>query len=68
MPVMLLAEKLVGEARARRARTMEYRDRAIVLKIALLICAAATAVAIASSRVIASSMTRTSSRSSLPPT
>jgi HD-GYP domain-containing protein (c-di-GMP phosphodiesterase class II) len=43
---MLLAEKLVGEARARRARSMESRERAIVVTFALLFCAAATAVAL----------------------
>jgi HD-GYP domain-containing protein (c-di-GMP phosphodiesterase class II) len=42
---MLLAEQLVGEARARRARSMESRERAIVVTFALLYCVAATAVA-----------------------
>jgi HD-GYP domain-containing protein (c-di-GMP phosphodiesterase class II) len=42
---MLLAEQLVGEARARRARSMESRERAIVVTFAALYCVAATAVA-----------------------
>jgi HD-GYP domain-containing protein (c-di-GMP phosphodiesterase class II) len=43
---MLLAEQLVGEARARRARSMESRDRAIVVTFATLYCLAAVALAV----------------------
>jgi HD-GYP domain-containing protein (c-di-GMP phosphodiesterase class II) len=43
---MLLAEQLVGEARARRARSMETRERAIVIAFAILYCAAAIALAL----------------------
>jgi HD-GYP domain-containing protein (c-di-GMP phosphodiesterase class II) len=43
---MLLAEQLVGEARARRARSMKSRERAIVVTFATLYCFAAVALAL----------------------
>jgi HD-GYP domain-containing protein (c-di-GMP phosphodiesterase class II) len=45
-PVMLLAEQLVGEARARRARSMDARERAVVAAFAVLFCVAAVATAL----------------------
>src|SRR5688572_24097051 len=42
---MLLAEKLVGEARARRARSMDARERAVVAAFAVLYCVAAVLIA-----------------------
>jgi HD-GYP domain-containing protein (c-di-GMP phosphodiesterase class II) len=46
MPVMLLAEKLVGEARARRARSMDARERTVVAVFAALYCVAAVLIAV----------------------
>src|SRR5687768_5816684 len=43
---MLLAERLVGEARARRARRMERRERLATSASALLFLAAAAAIAV----------------------
>jgi HD-GYP domain-containing protein (c-di-GMP phosphodiesterase class II) len=43
---MLLAEQLVGEARARRARSMDARERAVVAAFAVLYCGAAVATAL----------------------
>jgi HD-GYP domain-containing protein (c-di-GMP phosphodiesterase class II) len=43
---MLLAEQLVGEARARRARSMDARERAVVAAFAALYCVAAVAIAL----------------------
>jgi HD-GYP domain-containing protein (c-di-GMP phosphodiesterase class II) len=43
---MLLAEQLVGEARARRARSMDARERAVVAAFAALYCVAAVATAL----------------------
>jgi HD-GYP domain-containing protein (c-di-GMP phosphodiesterase class II) len=43
---MLLAEQLVGEARARRARSMDARERAVVAAFAALYCIAAVAAAL----------------------
>jgi HD-GYP domain-containing protein (c-di-GMP phosphodiesterase class II) len=43
---MLLAEKLVGEARARRARSMDARERAVVAVFAALYCVAAVLIAL----------------------
>jgi HD-GYP domain-containing protein (c-di-GMP phosphodiesterase class II) len=43
---MLLAEQLVGEARARRARSMDARERAVVAAFAALYCVAALAIAL----------------------
>src|SRR5687768_13289392 len=45
-PVMLLAEKLVGEARARRARSMDARERTVVAVFAALYCVAAVLIAV----------------------
>src|SRR4029453_17592447 len=45
-PVMLLAEQLVGEARARRARSMDARERAVVAAFAALYCVAALLIAL----------------------
>ena len=45
-PVMLLAEQLVGEARARRARSMDARERAVVAAFAALYGVAAVAIAL----------------------
>ena len=42
---MLLAEQLVGEARARRARSMDARERSVVAVFAALYCVAAVAIA-----------------------
>jgi HD-GYP domain-containing protein (c-di-GMP phosphodiesterase class II) len=46
MPGMLLAEKLVGEARARRARSMDARERTVVAVFAALYCVAAVLIAV----------------------
>ena len=43
---MLLAEKLVGEARARRARSMDARERTVVAVFAALYCVAAVLIAV----------------------
>jgi HD-GYP domain-containing protein (c-di-GMP phosphodiesterase class II) len=43
---MLLAEQLVGEARARRARSMDARERAVVAAFAGLYCVAAVLIAL----------------------
>jgi HD-GYP domain-containing protein (c-di-GMP phosphodiesterase class II) len=43
---MLLAEQLVGEARARRARSMDARERAVVAAFAALYCVAALLIAL----------------------
>ena len=43
---MLLAEQLVGEARARRARSMDARERAVVAAFAALYCVAAVGTAL----------------------
>jgi HD-GYP domain-containing protein (c-di-GMP phosphodiesterase class II) len=43
---MLLAEKLVGEARARRARSMDARERTVVAAFAALYCIAAVLIAL----------------------
>src|SRR5919204_2435164 len=43
---MLLAEQLVGEARARRARSMDARERAVVAASAALYCVAALLIAV----------------------
>ena len=43
---MLLAEQLVGEARARRARSMDARERIVVAAFAALYCVAAVAIAL----------------------
>ncbi len=43
---MLLAEQLVGEARARRARSMDTRERAVVAAFAALYCVAAVVTAL----------------------
>jgi HD-GYP domain-containing protein (c-di-GMP phosphodiesterase class II) len=43
---MLLAEQLVGEARARRARSMDTRERVVVASFAALYCVAAVLIAI----------------------
>jgi HD-GYP domain-containing protein (c-di-GMP phosphodiesterase class II) len=43
---MLLAEQLVGEARARRARSMDARERAVVAAFAALYCVAAVVIAL----------------------
>jgi HD-GYP domain-containing protein (c-di-GMP phosphodiesterase class II) len=43
---MLLAEQLVGEARARRARSMDARERAVVATFAFLYCVAAVLIAL----------------------
>ena len=42
---MLLAEQLVGEARARRARSMDARERAVVAAFAAFFCVAAVVTA-----------------------
>jgi HD-GYP domain-containing protein (c-di-GMP phosphodiesterase class II) len=42
---MLLAEQLVGEARARRARSMDARERTVVAAFAALYCVAAVLIA-----------------------
>ena len=42
---MLLAEQLVGEARARRARSMDARERNVVAVFAALYCVAAVLIA-----------------------
>jgi HD-GYP domain-containing protein (c-di-GMP phosphodiesterase class II) len=44
--VMLLAEQLVGEARARRARSMDARERIVVAAFAALYCIAAVLIAL----------------------
>jgi HD-GYP domain-containing protein (c-di-GMP phosphodiesterase class II) len=44
--VMLLAEQLVGEARVRRARSMDARERAVLVTSAVLYCVAALAIAL----------------------
>src|SRR5687768_6469561 len=44
--VMLLAEQLVGEARARRARSMDAREHIVVAAFAALYCVAAVAIAL----------------------
>src|SRR5919109_3592910 len=43
---MLLAEQLVGEARARRARSMDARERAVVAAFSALFCVGAVLLAI----------------------
>jgi HD-GYP domain-containing protein (c-di-GMP phosphodiesterase class II) len=43
---MLLAEQLVGEARARRARSMDARERTVVAAFAVLFAVAATITAL----------------------
>jgi HD-GYP domain-containing protein (c-di-GMP phosphodiesterase class II) len=43
---MLLAEQLVGEARARRARSMDARERAVVAVFAALFCIGAVLIAL----------------------
>jgi HD-GYP domain-containing protein (c-di-GMP phosphodiesterase class II) len=43
---MLLAEQLVGEARVRRARSMDARERAVLVTSASLYCVAALTVAL----------------------
>jgi HD-GYP domain-containing protein (c-di-GMP phosphodiesterase class II) len=43
---MLLAEQLVGEARARRARSMDARERAVVAAFAALFCIGAVLIAL----------------------
>ena len=43
---MLLAEQLVGEARARRARSMDARERAVVAAFAASYCVAAVGIAL----------------------
>jgi len=43
---MLLAEQLVGEARARRARSMDARERVVVATFAALYCVAAVLIAL----------------------
>src|SRR5215210_8076608 len=43
---MLLAEQLVGEARARRARSMDARERAVVAAFAALYCVGAVLIAL----------------------
>ena len=43
---MLLAEQLVGEARARRARSMDARERAVVAVFAALYCVGAVLIAL----------------------
>jgi HD-GYP domain-containing protein (c-di-GMP phosphodiesterase class II) len=43
---MLVAEQLVGEARARRARSMDARERPVVAAVAALYCVAAILVAV----------------------
>ena len=43
---MLLAEQLVGEARARRARSMDARERTVVAVFAALYCVAAVLIAL----------------------
>src|SRR5919109_959301 len=43
---MLLAEQLVGEARARRARSMDARERAVVAAFSALYCVAAVLIAV----------------------
>jgi HD-GYP domain-containing protein (c-di-GMP phosphodiesterase class II) len=43
---MLVAEQLVGEARARRARSMDARERAVVAAFAALYCVAAVLIAV----------------------
>jgi HD-GYP domain-containing protein (c-di-GMP phosphodiesterase class II) len=43
---MLLAEQLVGEARARRARSMDARERMVVAVFAALYCIAAVLIAL----------------------
>jgi HD-GYP domain-containing protein (c-di-GMP phosphodiesterase class II) len=43
---MLLAEQLVGEARERRARSMDARERIVVAAFAALYCVAAVAIAL----------------------
>ena len=43
---MLLAEQLVGEARARRARSMDARERTVVAAFAALYCVAAVVIAL----------------------
>jgi HD-GYP domain-containing protein (c-di-GMP phosphodiesterase class II) len=43
---MLLAEQLVGEARARRARSMDVRERVVVATFAALYCIAAVLIAL----------------------
>jgi HD-GYP domain-containing protein (c-di-GMP phosphodiesterase class II) len=43
---MLLADQLVGEARARRARSMDARERTVVAVFAALYCVAAVLIAV----------------------
>jgi HD-GYP domain-containing protein (c-di-GMP phosphodiesterase class II) len=43
---MLVAEQLVGEARARRARSMDARERGVVAAFAALYCVAAVLIAV----------------------
>jgi HD-GYP domain-containing protein (c-di-GMP phosphodiesterase class II) len=43
---MLLAEQLVGEARARRARSMDARERVVAATFAALYCVAAVLIAL----------------------
>jgi HD-GYP domain-containing protein (c-di-GMP phosphodiesterase class II) len=43
---MLLAEQLVGEARARRARSMDARERAVVAAFSTLFCVGAVLIAL----------------------
>jgi HD-GYP domain-containing protein (c-di-GMP phosphodiesterase class II) len=43
---MLLAEQLVGEARVRRARSMDARERVVLVTAAALYCLAALAIAL----------------------
>jgi HD-GYP domain-containing protein (c-di-GMP phosphodiesterase class II) len=43
---MLLAEQLVGEARVRRARSMDARERTVVATFAALYCVAAVLIAL----------------------
>src|SRR5919202_5572333 len=43
---MLLADQLVGEARARRARSMDARERAVVAGFSVVYCVAFVLVAL----------------------
>src|SRR4051794_41758044 len=45
-PVMLLADQLVGEARERRARSMDARERAVVAVFLLVYCIALVLIAV----------------------
>jgi hypothetical protein len=46
MTLVMLAEQLVGEARERRARTMDTRERRVLSAFAALYCVAAIAIAL----------------------